>query len=145
MPRHQIDFEVVRKIASAMPDVEEVTSSLGSGLKVHAKLLACPAIHATAEPNTLMVRVSFEERARLLAAEPDTYYVTDHYLKYPAVLVRLSRISRDALRDLLGIGWLFVSAKTAKGGPAGRKRAGAKTEGRDRPKRPSSKRRRGAP
>jgi CO/xanthine dehydrogenase Mo-binding subunit len=48
-----------------------------------------------AEPNTLAVRIDFDQRAELMAAEPDVYYVTDHYLNYPTVLVRLSRIAED--------------------------------------------------
>jgi hypothetical protein len=56
-------------------------------------------------------RIGFDQRAALLAADPGVYYVTDHCVNYPTVLVRLSRIHRDALRDLLGMAWLFVSAK----------------------------------
>jgi len=48
-----------------------------------------------------MVTVSRDERERLLSTEPRTYYVTEHYVGYPAILVRLSRISRDSLQDLL--------------------------------------------
>ena len=40
------------------------------------------------------------------------YYFTDHYANYPMVLVRLSRIHPEALRDLLGAAWRFVTAKT---------------------------------
>jgi len=47
----------------------------------------------------------------LMAAAPDIYYLTDHYVNYPVVLVRLSRIHPDALRDLLGIAWHFVKTK----------------------------------
>ena len=46
-----------------------------------------------------------------MAAAPDIYYLTDHYVNYPVVLVRLSRIHPDALRDLLGIAWHFVKTK----------------------------------
>ncbi len=40
-----------------------------------------------------LLRVGFDDRAELLAAAPDVYYVTDHYLNYSAVLVRLSRVT----------------------------------------------------
>ena len=99
--RGSIDFDTVREIALALPDVVESTTSRGTSLKVAGRLLACPAIHGSAEPNSLMVRVSFDERSRLLATEPRTYYLTEHYASYSAVLVRLSGISRDSLRDLL--------------------------------------------
>ena len=69
------------------------------------------ATHRSAEPNTLVVRVNLEERTLLLNEAPETYYVTDYYRRYPVVLVRLSRIDRDALRDLLSVSWRLTSAK----------------------------------
>jgi hypothetical protein len=41
-------------------------------------------------------------RAGLLEDAPETYYGTDHYVDYPVVLVRMSRIRTEQLRDLLG-------------------------------------------
>jgi len=114
MPRKRLDFDDVRKIAMTLPDVEDSTIHGAPSLKVRGRLLTCPALHRSAESNTLAVRIGFDTRAELLAAEPDVYYVTDHYLNSPTVLVRLSRIHRDALRDLVGMAWLFVSAKTKK-------------------------------
>lgn len=40
--------------------------------------------------------------------------MTDHYIPYEAVLVRMSRINSDALRDLLGMAYKFVTRKAAK-------------------------------
>ena len=97
----QLDFEDVRRIALELPDVQESATSRGTALKVRGRILTCPAIHASAEPNSIMVRVSFEERARLLATEPDRYYLTDHYSGYPAILVRLAQTNPRVLRDLL--------------------------------------------
>jgi hypothetical protein len=51
---------------------------------------------------SLVVGTTFEEREEMIAAEPETYYITDHYLNYPWVLVRLSQVNSGALRDLLG-------------------------------------------
>ena len=111
-----MNFDVVREIAMALPDVEESTIHGARSLKVRGRLLTCPALHRSAEPNTLAVRIDFDQRAELLAAEPDVYYVTDHYVNYPTVLVRLSRIERDSLRDLLTMAWRFVSSKTKRSG-----------------------------
>jgi hypothetical protein len=99
--RRGIDIDVVRTIARSLPDVEESTSPRGTGFKVRGKLLACEAIHKSAEPNSLMVRIGTRDRKLLVAAEPETYYLTDHYRGYPAVLVRLSVIDPKALRKLL--------------------------------------------
>lgn len=49
-----------------------------------------------------------ERREELLREEPSTYYLTDHYVNYPIVLVRLRRVHRDALRDLLLGAWTII-------------------------------------
>src|SRR5215469_2865781 len=104
-----IDFDAVRKIGLALSGVEESTAYGAPALKVRGKLLACVPTHRSAEPGSLVVRVGFDGRAALLAAAPDVYYMTDHYLGYSAVLVRLSRVTPEVLRDLLGMAHKFVS------------------------------------
>jgi hypothetical protein len=111
MAKTRVDFETVRKIAVGLPGVEESTAYGSPALKVDGKLLACIPINKSVEPGSLMVRVDFASRAELLAESPDVYYVTDHYENYPSVLVRLARIHPDALRDLLGMAWRFVTTK----------------------------------
>jgi hypothetical protein len=112
-PRSTINFDTIRKIGLALPGVKESTAYGSPALKVHRKLLACVPVNRSAEPGSLMVRVSFDDRAELLAAAPDVYYVTDHYVSYSAVLVRLSRVTPDVLRDLLGMAYKFVTAHKA--------------------------------
>jgi hypothetical protein len=112
--RDPLDFDAVREIALALPGIEERTTSRGASLKAAGRMLACPAVHGSAEPNTLMVRVSIDERERMLATEPRTYYLTEHYAGYPAILVRLSRISRDSLRELLANASRQLSDKARK-------------------------------
>ncbi len=113
MRKSTMDFDTVRSIGLALPGVEESTAYGFPALKIHGKLLACVPAHRSAEPGSLVVRVDFEDRAELLAAAPDVYYVTDHYADYNAVLVRLSRVNPDVLRDLLGIAHKFVTAHGA--------------------------------
>ena len=114
MPSSRIDFDTVRKIGLALPGVEESTAYGSPALKVRGKLLACVPAHRSAEPGSLVVRVDFDDRADLLAAAPDVYYVTDHYLNYTAVLVRLSRVTPNVLRDLLGMAHKFVTGRRGR-------------------------------
>jgi len=107
-------FDTVRKIGLRLPDVEETSGSRGSGLTVRGQMLTCPAVHKSAEKDSIVVRISADQRDELIAADPDTYYVTDHYLPYPTVLVRLSRIRPDALKDLVGMSLKFVTSKKRK-------------------------------
>src|SRR5262245_42560721 len=112
--RTKTNFDTVKKIGLTLPGVEESRTYGVSSLKVRGKLMACPAINKAAEPNSLMIRVSFDERDALIGEDPDTYYVVEHYVPYPCVLVRLSRVNASALRDLLGMAWKFVTAESAK-------------------------------
>jgi hypothetical protein len=110
MPPSTLDFDAVRKIGLAFPGVEESTAYGSPALKVRGNLLACVPAHRSAEPGSIVVRLDFDDRAEFLAAAPDVYYVTEHYADYNAVLVRLSRVTPDVLRDLLGMAYKFVTA-----------------------------------
>ena len=112
MPKNKIDFDTVRRIALELPDVEDASAYGSPAIKVRGKLLTCIPTNKSAEPDSLAVRIGIDQRAELVATAPDVYYFTDHYANYPMVLVRLSRIHPDALRDLLGAAWRFVTAKT---------------------------------
>ncbi len=114
MSKSRVNFDTVRKIGLALPGVEESTAYGSPALKIRGKLLGCVPAHRSAEPGSLVVRLGFDDRAELLAAAPDLYYVTDHYLDYTAVLVRLSRVTPDVLRDLLGTAHKFVTADEAR-------------------------------
>ncbi len=114
MPRTKISFDTVREIGLALPNVEEGTAYGSPALKVRGKMFACLPVHRSAEPDSLAIRIDFDQRDALIADDPDTYYLTDHYVNYPVVLVRLTRVHRDALRDLLKMGWRFESRRGAR-------------------------------
>jgi hypothetical protein len=123
MKKKAIGFDTVREIGLALPDVKEGTTYGSPALKTGGQMFTCIAVHSSAEPGSLAIRIDFDQRDELIAADPDTYYITDHYADYPSVLVRLSRVDRDALRDLLLMAHRFVSARANR--PARRtKRAG---------------------
>lgn len=112
MRKQPLGFDVVRELARALPDIEEIAGPRGPMLKARGKLLTCPAIHKSAEPHSLVVKIGFDHREELIAADPSVYYVTDHYVNYPSVLVRMSRIDRHSLRGLLEMAWKFVTDET---------------------------------
>jgi hypothetical protein len=108
-------FALVRAIGLILPDVEAMTRYDGSPvLKTHGCFMAGLATHESAEADTLVVRMSEEERAYLLEDAPDTYYLTDYYRRYPLILVRLAKVNDEALRDLLSVSWRLTIAKSGK-------------------------------
>jgi hypothetical protein len=105
-------FEIVKAVGLTLPDVEATTKYDGSPvLKLDGCFMAGLATHVSAEPDTLVVRFGCEEREWLMADAPETYYLTDYYRSYPLLLVRLSRVNRDALHDLLSVSWRLTSLK----------------------------------
>jgi hypothetical protein len=60
-----------------------------------------------------VVRISRSQRAELVAAHPDLFYVTDHYEPHPAMLIRLSQITPGQLEQTLQAAWAYVSSETA--------------------------------
>jgi hypothetical protein len=122
MPGKTVSFDTVRELGLALPDVEEGTTYGSPALKVGGKMFACLAVHRSADPGSLVIRLDFDQRDELIAADPKTYYLTDHYVNYPVVLVRLTRVRQDALRDLLLMAWRFVSA-------TGKRRVGRRKRG----------------
>ena len=61
----KVTFDTVRKIASALPGVEESTSYGVPSFKIGGQLMACPAINKSAEPNSLVMRIDFDQRDAL--------------------------------------------------------------------------------
>jgi hypothetical protein len=100
-----VKFETVRKMALALDNVEEGSSYGTAGFKVRGVLF----LRLKEDGDSLVVKMDFEQRDALIAEDPKTYYITDHYLNYEWVLVRLSRARPDALRDLIHGAWRLAS------------------------------------
>jgi hypothetical protein len=112
--RKALTFETVSAIGRELQDVRESTMYGAPALKLGKRLVACLPTHRSAEPGSLVVRTDFEQRAALLSDDPETYYVTDHYLNHPVVLVRLARLRQDQLRDLLAAARRCILAHAAR-------------------------------
>lgn len=102
-----MSFEDVRKMVLAWPAVEEATSFGTAALKVKGKFFT----RLREDGDSLVVRMDFDEREIRMAAEPDVYYLTDHYRNYPLVLMRLSNSSPDVVRAHLLRAWRELAPK----------------------------------
>jgi hypothetical protein len=85
--------------------VEEGTSYGTPALRVRGKLFA--RLHQ--DGDAIVVRMDPEERTMRLQADPRAFYITEHYTRYPWILVRLSAIRKRDLQDLVEDAWRRVA------------------------------------
>ena len=96
-----VTYDTVREMARELPGTVEGTAYGTPALRVGKKLFARK--HPDGE--SLVIRIEIEERAMRMRAEPETFHITDHYLNYPWMLVRLSTVDPEDLRELLQDAW----------------------------------------
>ncbi|MGA3017744.1 MAG: MmcQ/YjbR family DNA-binding protein [Bryobacteraceae bacterium] len=94
-------FESVRQIALSLDNVTEGTSYGTPAFFVKRVLFA----RWRPDLDSLVAKVDFDRREEMMAEDPETYYITDHYLNYEWVLVRLARMAPDAMADVLRMAW----------------------------------------
>ena len=103
--RSGVSYVQVCELALKLPGVEESTSYGTPAIKVREKLMA----RLKEDGETLVLRTTFADRDRLLAAAPDVFYLTDHYVKYPWILVQLPRIEHPFLSELIAEAWRLAA------------------------------------
>ncbi len=106
--RREVTFDDVREIAHTLPEVEDSTSYGTPALKVRGKLFA--RLHQ--DRDCFVLRAGVLDRHILIQAQPNVFFITEHYRNYPWILVRLSSVPRSALPELLERAWRLVAPKT---------------------------------
>lgn len=91
--------ETARRFLLALPGVTEGTSYGTMAFHVRKKLLA----RLLEDNETLALKC--DDRDAWIAAEPQAFHVTKHYLNYPYVLVRLAQVKRATLRAAIEQAW----------------------------------------
>jgi hypothetical protein len=98
-----------RKIALSFPGALEKSSYGSPAIFIDKKLFVSIG---TREPNTIMLRTSsVDERDMLIEADPETFFITDHYKNYPAMLARLAHLDAKTLRAMLQRRWREIAPK----------------------------------
>jgi hypothetical protein len=115
----------VRGLALALPGTREETSSRGKpAWTVNNKFfvwdrplrnsdLAALGDGAPTGPILGVRTADLEMKEVLLASDPDVFFTTPHFDGYPAVLVRLERIARKELKQVILEAWLARAPKRA--------------------------------
>ena len=87
----------VRRMALALPGVEEASAYGRSGLRCQGQLF----LVFRPDLDSIVLRASIDQREAMIAEDPETFFITDHYRGYPWVLARVSKLNARVLPDLL--------------------------------------------
>jgi hypothetical protein len=109
------DQEDVRRIALSLPRTREGKGHFGFTVENKGKQKGFawvwvervdPRKPRVPRPDVLAVRVRDQaEKAALLAGDPERFFTEPHYNGFPAVLVRLPRVTGVQLRKLIFDAW----------------------------------------
>jgi hypothetical protein len=103
----KVGLATLRSLALALPGVEEGTSYGTPAWRVRGKLIA----RLREDGDSVVMKVGDQLRDVLMEADPARYFVTDHYVGYPIVLLRLSNIPRSDLAKVLEESWRLAAPK----------------------------------
>jgi hypothetical protein len=105
-------------LEAVFPDCQKDPPGGREVVRVAGKVLAYLACNQRSRPGGVpaneefvIVRIDFATRERLLESNPEAFFVTPHYQGYPGVIVRLSAVDQEHLRDLLADAWRLVAPK----------------------------------
>ncbi len=99
-------FDEVREIALELPDVTEGITHGSPSFYVGKKFMA-----VRGEGDILIMKSAIVERDLLVQLEPEKYFITDHYVPFDYVLVRMWKVSEDEVRDLFHKAWRQLALK----------------------------------
>jgi len=101
-------YRRVLEIAERLPGVEATRAYGTPCIKVDGKIMA--RLRSESEGG-LAMRCDFPERQMLMQADPQTFYVTDHYIDWPMVLINLAEVRWAAMPGLIEAAWRMVATK----------------------------------
>ena len=108
MPKRRgVTVDTTRQLLLGFPGVEEGPCYGTPGFRVRGKFLA----RLRDSDTVLVVKCGDMERDLRMQSDPETFFTTDHYRGWPTVLVRLSSVTKDDLRDVLEVAWLLSAPK----------------------------------
>ena len=100
-------IQTVRKLALAMPDVEEGVSFGTTAFYLRNKLM----LRLREDGETLVVKFPIEKRKEAIDRSPDIFSVSKHYQNYPVILISLLAVDSGLLRELIESAWRMLASK----------------------------------
>ncbi|HKD12160.1 MAG TPA: MmcQ/YjbR family DNA-binding protein [Thermoanaerobaculia bacterium] len=127
--RRGVTLADLHALAVSFPGVEEGPCYGTPGFRVRGRFLG----RLWEAGDVFVLRTDFDTQEMLLAADPETFFLTDHYRGYPAILIRLRSVRANELSRLFEAAWReratkkLVAELDRTRGEAGRAPAGVES------------------
>ena len=105
------DWPDVVAFAQTLPDVELGATYGKPSLKLRGRMLAATT---SPDPLSFVLHVAVEDKAVLIETDSDTFWETDHYHGWPAVLVRYGTPARERIELLIRRAWWDRASKSQR-------------------------------
>jgi hypothetical protein len=105
------DWEAVVAAALTLPGVERGTTYGKPAVKMNGKMNAATT---GPSPDSFVLAVTKPEKEVLLETDPDTFWETDHYKGWPAVLVRYGTDAGERIETYLQRRWWDLAKKAQR-------------------------------
>jgi hypothetical protein len=103
------EFARISKFALALPGVEARSSYGTPGLYVGKKFMA--RLRDDDYDTMVLKPVEDDEQRFLMETQPDVFFLTQHYVGYPTILIRLSKVDPAQLEELVEQSWRRLATK----------------------------------
>jgi hypothetical protein len=104
------DWASVMAFARTLPDTEESTSYGRPAVKVRGKAFVYPG----REQGSFAVSAPLDEKELLMETDPATFWETNHYRGWPAVLVRFGSPDRERIERVIERAWWDRASKAQR-------------------------------
>ena len=103
-------WEEVVAFALTLPEAELSTSWGRPAVKLRGK----PFLYTGREDGSFALASPVAEKEMLIETDPDTFWETDHYRGWPAVLVRYGSPARERIEALIARAWWDRASKAQR-------------------------------
>ena len=104
------DWDEVVAFCLTLPDTALGSSYGRPALRVHGKSF----LYTGREEGSFAVHSPMEEKELLMETDPETFWQTDHYRGWPAVLVRYGSPDRERIEAVIARAWWDKAGKAQR-------------------------------
>lgn len=104
------DYQRLIDATAHLPGVEQSMSWGTPSLVIAKKMM----VRCHEDPGVAVIRMNIDQRAAFINAQPDRYFLTDHYRRHPYVLARIQSLTDDDLYISLTDAWLDLAPTALK-------------------------------